>query len=360
MSGLRYLKWDSHTIGTISEDWNVTFTDPRYNVVTAFYTQSAAEWPSPQFRCFLEDRMVSKDRRDIEKILFRLGLSVYDVFRIAEVTRAIHPKDLLWIANAPDEPFEAVITRVFDSVVRQKSGLSGDSVDSPEGGNFERSGVFNSRYGIYKQRLHPLSTDAESETAVYLLSQKLGVPCCPVCFTGRDTVFSTFLYDFSQEYLVHFRHLFNGPRSDNEYHNLISIRSQYKKEIIQMLLLDFITRQDDRHLSNMAVKIDGNTESFYPLYDNGRSLFYEDTEETVRKAARDIKTYSTSFGPSGTYWDHISAIAGHGDRFTGVINLRINKDEIAALLKEARFSGYRFDGALEWINAAIAVIKELG
>jgi hypothetical protein len=195
---------------------------------------------------------------------------------------------------------------------------------------------------------------------VSLLAKKLGVPCCPVYRSDKDTVFSAFLYDFSKEYIVHFRHLFNGSRSDNEYTNLLAVRPQYKKEIIQMMLLDFITREDDRHLSNMAVKISGTKESFYPLYDNGRSLFYEDTEETVSEAIKDVKKYSTTFGPSDSYWDHISDIARSGETPGSVINTNIYKDEIAAILKEAQFSDYRFDGALEWISITIAVIKELG
>ena len=83
--------------------------------------------------------------------------------RIAEVTRGIHPKDLLWVANAEDEKLDDVITSVFD---------------------------------------------VESEVAVFLLAQKLGVPCCPAYRVGQDVVFSAFLYDFSTEYLVHFRSLF--------------------------------------------------------------------------------------------------------------------------------------------------------
>jgi hypothetical protein len=353
------LKWYNDVIGTIDRDWNLRFTVPDYNNVISLYTKSGAEWSSRQFYGFLEDRIVSKDRRDIERILFRLGLSAYDVFRIAELTRAIHPGDLLWIAKSAAEPFESVITRVFDSVFHQKTDVTGDSLDSPEGCNIKRYGVFNNRYGIYKQRLHPLSTDAESEVAVYLLAQKLGVPCCPACFTGADTIFSSFLYDFSREYLIHFRHLCTGTRSDNEYNNLITIRPQYQKEITRMLLLDFITRQDDRHRSNIAVKIHGNQESFYPLYDNGRSLFYEDTEETVQKAVKNLSGYATTFGPAGTYWDIIMDIAGTGEKLTALVNLDLKKDAVAALLHEARFTGYRFEGALAWITGALAAVQKL-
>jgi hypothetical protein len=46
---------------------------------------------------------------------------------------------------------------------------------------------------------NPLVTDVEYEVAVYLLAEKLGVPCCPAYRTDKDTVFSAFLYDFSKE-----------------------------------------------------------------------------------------------------------------------------------------------------------------
>jgi hypothetical protein len=55
----------------------------------------------------------------------------------------------------------------------------------------------------------------------------------------------------------------------------------------------------------MAIKIGAGGESFYALYDNGRSLFYEDTEEMVKQAVSDLETYATSFGYSGTYWDYV-------------------------------------------------------
>jgi hypothetical protein len=156
-----------------------------------------------------------------------------------------------------------------------------------------------------------------------------------------NTVFSSFLYDFSTEYIVHFRRLFDGTRSDNEYQNLVSVRPQYKDDIGRMILLDFITRQDDRHLSNMAIKMGNSSESFYPLYDNGRSLFYEDTEEFVENATSDPQRYATGFGYSGTYFDYVSEIASERGGLSGLINLDITEDEIVAILNEANFKGYR-------------------
>ncbi len=283
----------------------------------------------------------------------------YDILRISEITRGIHPKDLLWIAHNENERLDNIITDVFDSVFHQKIDLQGDSIDTPEGYNIKRYGVYNENYGIYKQRISPLMTDVESEVAVYLLAQKLGVSCCPAYRIDKDTVFSAFLYDFSKEYIVHFRRLFDGARSDNEYQNLISVRPQYKDDIARMIMLDFITRQDDRHLSNIAIKISGQIESFYPLYDNGRSLFYEDTEEMVARAVADPANYATSFGYSGTYYDYVKEIAKERGGLAGLINLDITRDEIIEVLNAAKFKDYRFNGALEWISKTLEMVRKL-
>jgi len=358
-NSVRFLKWDGDIIGAIDSANAVTFTSPSYNEVVVLYTKGADKWTQEQFHEFLSERVVSRDRRDIERILFRCGLSHYDVLQIAEITRGIHPKDLLWIAHSKDETLDAAMTAVFDSVFHQRIDLVGNSLDTPEGYNIKRYGVYEGQYGIYKQRISPLMTDVESEVAVYLLAERLGVPCCPAYRVDKDTVFSAFLYDFSKEYIVHFRRLFEGARSDNEYQNLISVRPQYRDDIACMILLDFITRQDDRHLSNIAIKMNAEGESFYPLYDNGRSLFYEDTEEMVCEAVSDPVKYATTFGYAGTYWDYIKEIAADGVPVGGLLDFSITRDEIAEILKVAGFTGYRFDGALAWIAKAIEMIRVL-
>jgi len=241
----------------------------------------------------------------------------------------------------------------------QHRPLVGESVDSPEGYNIKRYGVWQGSYGIYKQRLHPLSGDTESEVAAYLLAKRLGVPCCPAYRTGADTIFSEFTYDFTREYIVHVRRLFDGPRSENEYRNLISVRPQFKDDIARMILFDAIMRQDDRHLSNIAIKVSGQGESFYPLYDNGRSLFYEDTPEMVQRAVADPILYATTFGSSGTYWDYATEISAEYGDLDRLITLDITGDEVHAILLEAGFSGYRLEGATAWISAMMGMLAAL-
>jgi hypothetical protein len=355
----RWLKWDNDIIGVVGRNGSVVFTAPEHNGVVSVYTCGGTEWTPEQFARFLSERTVSRDRRDIERILFRCGLSHYDVMRIAEITRGIHPKDLLWIAHSEDERLEDTMTDVFDSVFHQRVDLVGDSIDTPEGHNIKRYGAHDGQYGIYKRRISPLATDAESELAVYLLAQRLGVPCCPAYRVDKDTVFSVFMYDFSKEYIVHFRRLFEGARGANEYQNLVGIRPQYADDIARMILLDFITRQDDRHLSNVAVKMSGAGESFYPLYDNGRSLFYEDTEETVKQAAASPALYATGFGYSGTYWDYAQEISRSRGGLAGLLDMNVSDGDISSLLRESGFTGYRLAGALAWVTQAMEMLRSL-
>ena len=356
---LRYLKWDDEIIGIIQPTNSVRFVKPNYNETVKIYTRRENSWVQEQFVEFLSERTVSRERRDIEKILFRCGLSHFDILKIAEITRAVHPKDLLWIANDKNEKLSDIITDVFNSVFHRKLDLAGDSIDTPEGYNIKRYGAHKRQYGIFKQRINPLTTDVESEVAVYLLAEKMRIPCCPAYRTDEDTVFSTFLYNFSSEYIVHFRRFFESLRSDNEYQNLLSVRPQFKDDFIRMITLDFITRQDDRHLSNIAIKIHGKNESFYPLYDNGRSLFYEDTQEIVKKAISDPALFATGFGFSGTYWDYLQEIAAEGENIKELVNLDVSEKEIIEVLKNARFEGYRFEGALEWITKTLEMIRSL-
>ena len=124
-----------------------------------------------------------------------------------------------------------------------------------------------------------------------------------------------------------------------------------------MILLDFITRQTDRHLSNLAVKIHNSTTTMYPLYDNGRSLFYEDKEEFMQKAINNIELYSSEFGPVGTYLDHIKDFASEVD-IGKLINLKITKDSIYSAYKKAEILSEKLEYATEWSIKCVELLRK--
>lgn len=360
MQAFRYLKWNEDVIGIVHDDLSLSFVDPLYNTIVRWYSHGKHSWIADELLAFLSERIMSPDRRDIEKLLFRCGLSEYDTFRIADATHAVNPRDQLWLAKHENDRIEDATTDVFESIFLNKIDAQGDSVNTPEGFNVKRYAAFNGSYGIVKQRISPLTCDVESEIAVYLLAREMGVPCCPAYRFDENSIFSEFRYDFTREYIVHMRRLFDGPRKENELDNLLTARPQFADDFFRMITLDFITRQDDRHLSNMALKISQKGESFYPLYDNGRSLFYEDTERFALTAAQDPATYATTFGYTGTYWDHVQDIAARGVNLSKLVNIDISDDTINRILRTAGFEGYRFDASLLWVSNTLKLIKTLG
>lgn len=211
-AAFRYLKWNDDVVGLVAPDLSVRFVEPHFNTTVGLYTHGQTSWTPDQFLQFLSERIMSPARRDIERLLFRCGLSEYDVFKIADATRAISPRDELWLAPTPDASMAEAATEVFDAIFLQRTDAAGDSVDTPEGANVKRYGASQGAYGIVKQRISPLSTDVESEVAASLLAEMLGMPCCRAWRFGDDAVFSAFEYDFTCEYLVHMRRLFDGPR----------------------------------------------------------------------------------------------------------------------------------------------------
>ena len=128
-----------------------------------------------------------------------------------------------------------------------------------------------------------------------------------------------------------------------------------------MIFLDFLTLQDDIHLSNFAIKINHKTkaESFYPLYDNGRSLFFQDAEKTISTAWKDPATFCTTFGVVGTYYDHIVDILTENPDALSLIDLSISDDEIYKIMKDSGFNGIKLDGIVNWISSGIKCLHEL-
>ena len=86
-----WLKQEDEIIGTIDNTNVVAFTKPEDNMVVSLYARGMKRWSQEQFTAFLLERMVSRDRRDIERLLFRCGLSPYDIYTLHNHKR--HPPE---------------------------------------------------------------------------------------------------------------------------------------------------------------------------------------------------------------------------------------------------------------------------
>ena len=126
---MKFLKWNDSVIGKINTDFSVDFIDNEASLLADPDSRNA-HWSAERFVRFLDDRVISRQRRDIEKILFRLGLSSFDIFKIAERTNAINAKDLLWVTDDENALFSDAITDVFESVFIKKVDSIGGIIRS--------------------------------------------------------------------------------------------------------------------------------------------------------------------------------------------------------------------------------------
>ena len=128
-----------------------------------------------------------------------------------------------------------------------------------------------------------------------------------------------------------------------------------------MIFLDFITRQDDRHLSNFAVKTNHKTrtETFCPLYDNGRSFIYQDNEKTIANDWKCPTTFCTTFGSVSTYYAHIKDILTKNPEALSLIDLSISDDEIYGIMKNSGFNGAKLERIVNWVSNSIKCLREL-
>lgn len=355
------MMWENTLVGIISPEHEVTFL-PAYKNVPPLMGFDPV-WTESQYSSFLRDRLPSPDRKDINKLLRRMKLPKYDLFRIAEITHAFNAMDLIWITTDRHQRMEDALDPTFKSIFFRGIDRDGNSLNSPGGLNVKRYAVVNGNYGILKERLTPRSTDVESEVAVYNLAKLMGVPCCEACLVKTDlgtSSFSKFEYNFSFEHIIHARRLYKeGEEVGDLYKGLMSKIPEFSKEIRQMILLDFVTRQTDRHLSNFALLLRFNLTSFYPLYDNGRSLFFEDTDDFIDDAVDNIQLYSSEFGEIGTYWDIVHDIAEETS-IKRLVNLDISRDDIERCYKDAGLKGKTLWGATNWTHQCINILKRLG
>lgn len=359
----KYLKWSDDLVGVMNDDHSLTILNPRLNGTVELITEGKEYWSPQEYKSFLDERLPSKSRRDIEKIIQRSGLVEYDTLRLAGKTRAFNARDLFWLSYSEEELFNETMPEVFKEIFIRSKDLEGESVNSsPEGVNIKRYAVDKGYYGILKKRLHPFSTDVESEVAVYELCKKIGVHCCPAWLVddGNEVMsFSKFEYNFSNEFIVHVRRILReGDLSDSLYRSLVSKLPAFQDEIRKMIILDFITRQVDRHLSNMALKVTGDLVSFYSLYDNGRSLFHEDKLEFMEKAINNIELYSSEFGLVGTYYDAVVGISKEVD-IQSLVNLEISKEEILEAYRIGGITGDRLTYSAEWTYRCLEILNRL-
>lgn len=125
---------------------------------------------------------------------------------------------------------------------------------------------YKGHYCIVKFSKRSDNKDLENEIKYYKIARILGVDCCRVIYSkydGRDCCISIFEYNREKDVFSSFRKL-NKPLG--KIYEQLSDKDKIKYN--NMMILDFVLSQQDRHYSNIALC----NNRLYPLFDNGECL----------------------------------------------------------------------------------------
>lgn len=136
--------------------------------------------------------------------------------------------------------------------------------------------------GMAKYTVTPSRNDNKNEVLAYELGKLFGVKVCRAKFgvykTDDNWVLSVFEYDIRK--LMSCKKAFGTDNFHNNF-NVANIEKYFGEKAVdnfnRMVIFDTITFQEDRHISNFAFM----NRDMYPLYDNGRCLFWDKTDQLL-------------------------------------------------------------------------------
>lgn len=169
----------------------------------------------------------------------------------------------------------------IDTVVKLVDFELCDAIGSPGvGQKFVGKLKDTGEIGIVKRTVSSHKYDNINEVLCYDLGLLFGVRVCRakhvIYKSSNDWVISLFSYNFPEN-----RYKFISAKQyfgEDSFFSKFTIENLNKqmgidcvKDFQRMVIFDLITHQVDRHISNFAFY----SNTFYPLFDNGRSLFWD-------------------------------------------------------------------------------------
>lgn len=152
------------------------------------------------------------------------------------------------------------------------------------------------------------------------------------------------------ETLITFGRHYKSHKGKITYDQLISDFKEFKEEINQTLIFDFIVNNIDRHFNNFGYIVNGN-KKYCPIFDNGLSLYSDLNIEEIRSINKN-KYISKRFDKSKPFEKkHVSQIKLIEK--LPKINLEITNEEILNIIRD-----YEDDLGKERVKAMCTLVEE--
>lgn len=273
-----YLKYYNTTVGVLHTEngkpTNLELDRPDLffdKINKVFFTKKETE-------SWIRNRVIPNSQRGLDKILKQYNISNDDEFwwwKLFLSTKGMNVKDRLYITDDEydfSNPWDMVLVEDIDSDISNLSTTK--ALLNIDGACEKRLYRINGNLAIVKESLQDNTIDGVAEELVYCICRKLGVDCAPAQYLGEGKCYS--VIDENKE-LIHAGEFLKLDTNDVE----IVVRKLKRMDVprktlvdyLRMVLVDLITVQLDRNMTNFSFYENNGIVHLYRLYDNGLSLF---------------------------------------------------------------------------------------
>lgn len=212
--------------------------------------------------------------------------------------------------------------------------------------------VSDGKVGCVKFELFPNSYDIRNEVLAYKLGKLLNFDVVEATFEkfdGSNCIISIYNYDMRTEKISSLKSEIGTDNFHARFNKNWFIKNKSREafeKFMQMVMLDLMMHQTDRHISNIAFKGD----QLYSLYDNGRALFYD----TFVKGTPEIDltnrgkiVESFYLNEHGYTWTYLEDVLGY-ENYKHLIRHDLTYEDFFKIVKESYGDSDKFRNS--WVT----------
>ncbi len=306
------------------------------------------EVTSDTLKEFLEQRIVPKNRTFVKNILESNNLDLRDIKGVIDISKGLSLIDCYWIVqddslkfsdyNLFEHNFSTVLSLVaFTGYSSKIKGIATSPEFTTDGALPKAWRRINGEVYLYKGSTEYLKAsnvgfEPYSEYYIYQLAETMGIHAVAYnlnkwkgMLASSCELFTSYDYSYVPIYLA-------SHCKDIDCVHDFCVSHGYKNEFADMILLDSLTFNWDRHLGNFGLLKDNHTgeyTSFAPLFDHGAGL--------LSSAPINVFDDKAAFE---NYWKNNKElqVSNYGGDFRELVKAYCGREQVSKLRKLVHFS----------------------
>jgi len=256
---------------------------------------------------WIKSRTIPKNRDFVHKILMELNLSFDDIEGIVSISKSLSLNDCYWIVksdfnglfsdyNLYDNDFNKTLSLL--AYTGYASVKHKDFISSPE---FTTNGMLakawrknpQGKRGIYLYKggssgCANCGKEPYSEFYAYQVAQTMEVDATPYSLGRWKGKLNSIcpLFTSKEFSFIPIYHLVTDGGWEAVFRYYKNLEAKFYDDLVDMLILDIIILNTDRHFGNFGFLIDNTTNKIVktaPIFDNGLSLFHDALDDDLEQ-----------------------------------------------------------------------------